>query len=1072
MCLRHVLTMINQADPRPAYQTPGAQDVQPASRMWARSARPPGGAAWLDLALVVGAGLIAGAFLSRLIAESPWLAWPLYRRGPAAALTILGGAAFAAIWWAHRRRQQAPRALSSSKGSGASQGFGAGIARGFVPFYILVLYLAQPTPDLLQAAILLAGALSLSAIQSLRNLSLPDWSIAMLLFALCLGAYLRTLTPAVGTRDGYELQAISATLGFAHPTGYPLFPILGRLWIAIFPFGSIAWRINVLCALFAAGSIPLLYATAQRVLRARSFAVLSALLLAFSQTLWAQASRPEKYTLNALFVSAILYLAFGKVNPEQRLPYPHLRWLGFVYGLSLTHHRTMLMLAPALGLYIIWRDPTLFKRPKEWGAALAIALAPLLIYLYIPWRAAAQNWTMTLSEFFQYISGSYYSAAVRPWDWLSPERAQMFWRFLTVQFGEIGVALGILGLINLGIARRWRFLTCTILAYFCYYVWGTVWYAYYNDVNSFIPNHIIMATWIGGGVQMLWQAIFTRPRRRQVVPQGAFWSAAALLPMWLIWSNGPQVDASHEWNLTRWGEYAISQDIAASATILADREKYPPLDYFARVERWRPDLQVVILDNEQAYLDRLTWDLAQGRHVYLARFLPGLEGRFHLRSVGPLVEVSTEPVTNGLAGLAQGEPLASWPVDSRETIRLLACAVEAPATPFAQGPLRVTLTWQAVSPVSVNYQANLRLVSAAGQVWWQTGDHPVNGMYPTAAWKPDEIITDWHEIDAVQAIPPGEYTLEVGLFPPFSSQGLPAANGTTWLALEHHTIQPADVTHITHLLRAIQPGQWQLVGYDLPSQAPPTGRAVLVLYWQALAPLPDLEIGVRLVSSGNEGWTWQQPARGEYPTSQWTPGKTIATAQSLVMPEAEGPATVEIALRPHSVGSAAAPIAFYPRWLAAQSEKLTLPPLAVQGHSPAAPGTVNFGDQILLLDTDMAERTLQPGDLLDIAMRWQCMQAMDRDYTLFIQLLGPDGTPKGQIDVWPQNGTLPTSKWREGQIISDVYQVYLNPDAPPGDYQVAVGWYLLETMQRLPVLNPAGNAVDDKVLLPGLTVAP
>jgi len=35
---------------------------------------------------------------------------------------------------------------------------------------------------------------------------------------------------------------------------------------------------------------------------------------------------------------------------------------------------------------------------------------------------------------------------------------------------------------------------------------------------------------------------------------------------------------------------------------------------------------------------------------------------------------------------------------------------------------------------------------------------------------------------------------------------------------------------------------------------------------------------------------------------------------------------------------------------------------------------------------------------------------------------------------------------------------------------VAIGWYLLETMQRLPVLDAEGSAVDDKVLLSGLTV--
>ena len=61
-------------------------------------------------------------------------------------------------------------------------------------------------------------------------------------------------------------------------------------------------------------------------------------------------------------------------------------------------------------------------------------------------------------------------------------------------------------------------------------------------------------------------------------------------------TNGPQVDRSDEWETTRWGEYVIGAsdttglDIAQGATILADREKHPPLDYFARVEERRAKL--------------------------------------------------------------------------------------------------------------------------------------------------------------------------------------------------------------------------------------------------------------------------------------------------------------------------------------------------------------------------------------------------------------------------------------------------------------------------------------------------
>ena len=108
-------------------------------------------------------------------------------------------------------------------------------------------------------------------------------------------------------------------------------------------------------------------------------------------------------------------------------------------------------------------------------------------------------------------------------------------------------------------------------------------------------------------------------------------------------------------------------------------------------------------------------------------------------------------------------------------------------------------------------------MGSGGQVWWTTSDHPVSGMYPTASWKPGEVIPDWHEVPIEQRIPPGEYALQVGLYPAFSTEGLPFAEGQTWWTL--HRIQVASGEHwpeIPQRLRAIAPGKWQLLGADLP----------------------------------------------------------------------------------------------------------------------------------------------------------------------------------------------------------------------------------------------------------------
>ena len=1021
----------------------------------------------IDTAIVLGAGAVLGAFMSRVLADTPLVTLPFFRWELTILLTLIGAAGTYTVYrWSSVR--QPGRFGSSTQ---------------YIVFYVLLIYVFQPTPNLLQAGVLLAGMLTI-----LLYFSIPwpdtrqDRWVMLMLLLITLGVYLSTLTPGIGTRDGYELQAVSATLGFAHPTGYPLFSIIGRMWLTMLPFGSIAWRINVLCALFAATSVPLLYATARRILGLRSLAVLSACVLAFSSTLWTQAVRPEKYTLNALFVALILYIAFGIADPEQRGPHPHLRWLALAYGLSMAHHRTMLMLAPALVLYLLWRDPSLIKRPRDCIPALCIALAPLLIYLYIPWRAAAQGWYMTMPEFMRYITGAYYGPAVRLMDWLNPERAWMFWRFLLAQFGYPGVALGLLGLVGLGLRGQWRTLLCTSLAYMTYYVWGTVYHADYNDINSFIPNHIIFALWIGSGALIVRQSILYLTsifgglqiqyrwtnRLSPTYTQAAFWSLCSLLPLSMLWTNAPNVNARSERNLSTWGEYAITQDIAPGATILADREKHPPLDYYSRIEGQRPDIDVVILGDENAYVDRLMWDIAHEKKVYLARFLPRLEGNFYLRSLGPLVEVGTTPLTleeittvSAISGFGDHIQLLWHQVEDREPLR-------------PGDTTHVTLFWHALATIPSNYQVNMRLVSAAGQEWWKKSNYAVSGMYPTTAWKTGSVIPDWHEIPIAQTIPPGMYMIEVGLFPPFSSHGLHYAEQRVWLPLDTIEVLPGDSEpEISHPLRVIAPGQWQLLGYDLPRQAPPTSRVTLTLYWQALAPLPDLEIGTRLVSDDGEGaWTWSVPGQGEYPATSWQLDTPIVTAHTLTMPATEGKVTVHIALREDfSTSSSHAKATFYPRWLGEKTTLLALPPITVAGQAPAAPGIVNYGDHILMLDTDLGARTLQPGTPLELSVRWQCMQAMENDYTLFVQLLAPDGTLRGQVDLWPKDGTHPTSVWREGEIILDRYQVYVDGDAPEGDYHIAVGWYLLKTMQRLPVLNAAGQEVEDKALLTGLQVA-
>ena len=57
--------------------------------------------------------------------------------------------------------------------------------------------------------------------------------------------YLITIAPSVVQIDSGELAAVQATLGIAHPTGYPLFTIIGYIFSLIpLPFTKI-YQLNL-----------------------------------------------------------------------------------------------------------------------------------------------------------------------------------------------------------------------------------------------------------------------------------------------------------------------------------------------------------------------------------------------------------------------------------------------------------------------------------------------------------------------------------------------------------------------------------------------------------------------------------------------------------------------------------------------------------------------------------------------------------------------------------------------------------------------------------------------------------
>jgi len=130
-----------------------------------------------------------------------------------------------------------------------------------------------------------------------------------------------------------------------------------------------------------------------------------------------------------------------------------------------------------------------------------------------------------------------------------------------------------------------------------------------------------------------------------------------------------------------------------------------------------------------------------------------------------------------------------------------------------------------------------------------------------------------------------------------------------------------------------------------------------------------------------------------------------------------------------------------------------------------------FGGEARLLGYSLDTEAVAPGDSLNIVLYWQALAPLDDDYTVFAHLLGGHNPSTGGPlwvghDAQPDLGHYPTTSWQPGEVILDWHPLAVPADAPPGEYQLEAGLYLLATMVRLPATDAAGQPIpDDAVLL-------
>ena len=164
--------------------------------------------------------------------------------------------------------------------------------------------------------------------------------VAVLLTAFFLLFYVCFQTQTIFGGDAGDLVTASYVRGIPHPPGYPLYTFMGW-WLTKIPVSTVAWRVSLL------SSVPMamVWGIFFLILRKLKIEVWSCLIttfaLGFSYLFWLYALVPEVFALHLFFSSVIFYLL---LNYYQTGRLKFLYWSMFFFGLSLTHHHTILFL--------------------------------------------------------------------------------------------------------------------------------------------------------------------------------------------------------------------------------------------------------------------------------------------------------------------------------------------------------------------------------------------------------------------------------------------------------------------------------------------------------------------------------------------------------------------------------------------------------------------------------------------------------------------------------------------------------------------------------------------------------
>jgi hypothetical protein len=634
----------------------------------------------------------------------------------------------------------------------------------------------------------------------LTRLSVSSRTISLLataaVGALALGVYMSTLAPTVMWYDMGEFMATSATLGIAHNTGYPLLILVGKAF-SFLPVRDTAYRVSLMSAVFTALAVAVVFCVIHDLTEDVIASAVGALTLAFTSTVWANATWATSYGLNLFFTALVtrLMLAWWRDRQPRALAFAAL-----AFGLGTCNHRLIVLVAPPSLLLLLlgWRSLT----RRATAVALAAFVVGLSIYIYLPVRggmnpelswARPATWHTYWAMFLNGQTPSGY------WRINIGDRIDVLWAYPSYDLTWAGLALAGVGAAVCA-RRQWA-----VAAYFLLLIGIDAviveTYSIHNIYNYLTPGYLALCVLIG--VAAAWVGEITRraaARRVDVrpwLPAALLAACFSLLPAALVTKNYARVDRSDDYSARDFAQTTLDR-LPPRAVVLTDSWSASPLWYLQFVEGQRRDVIVSPIfsvpgEDIIAFTRR---QQADGRSVYMADGLRTphsvLSHDFALQPL--LLNGVEEMIVNTLPkpqyrddlvatgslyavlGTAPETTVGSVPASAArddtfdQGVTLVGFELADAAVPRGD-VVQLTYYWRADRPIDIDLSAITLFFDASGDaqsvrgipVWSQSRELG-QGVVQTSRWQPGTVVKESYFALAPRTLTPGQYEIRIAVF--------------------------------------------------------------------------------------------------------------------------------------------------------------------------------------------------------------------------------------------------------------------------------------------------------------------